>query len=74
MRSEIMCLVINWLLHLFDVLFIVKYLDYHMKCHIHEFYILLLASATLLCAANVTIQNCVYKYIANITLDMQIRT
>jgi len=30
MRSEIMCLVINWLLHLFDVLFIVKYLDYHM--------------------------------------------
>lgn len=32
MRSEIMRLVINWLLHLFDVLFIVKYLD----CHKHE--------------------------------------
>jgi hypothetical protein len=45
MRSEIMCLVINWLLHLFDVLFIVKYLDCHMKCNIHEFYISLLASS-----------------------------
>jgi len=30
MKSEIMCLVINWLPNLFDVLFIVKYLDYHM--------------------------------------------
>jgi len=56
MRSEIMRLVINWLLHLFDVLFIVKYLDNHMKCNIHEFYILLLASATLFCTANATIQ------------------
>ena len=62
MRSEIMRLVINWLLHLFDVLFIVEIFRLPhciQQCAIHEFYILLMASATVkkhtFCTANVTI-------------------
>ena len=39
----------------------------HMKCNIHEFYILLLASlATLLCTANATMQSFLYIAISHI--------
>ena len=72
MRSEIMCLVINRLLHLFDVwLFIVKYLDCHARRIKHKMqhsWVLEYSTSGLLSdsesthlssTANVLMQNCI---------------